>query len=100
MSGVFSMASHSTLQYLPELAGHEQTGCAHFCAITALIAFPIFAVAISSLLSSDARCADFPSPPFRSGFRFDRIETLVEGVAPLRRAPSLAHGPSPQRASE
>src|ERR1700722_14076672 len=30
MSGVFSIASHSMLQYLPDVAMHEQTGCAHF----------------------------------------------------------------------
>jgi hypothetical protein len=53
MSGIFSMASHSTLQYLPELAGQEQTGCAHLGAIAAFIAFPGFTVAISFLLSSD-----------------------------------------------
>jgi hypothetical protein len=51
MSGTFSMASHSTLKYLLAPAGQEQTGCAHFGAIDALIAFPIFAVAISFLLS-------------------------------------------------
>jgi hypothetical protein len=30
MSAVFSIASHSILQYLPEVAKHEQIGCAHF----------------------------------------------------------------------
>jgi len=70
MSGIFSIASHSTLQYLPELAGHEQTGCAHFGTIAALIAFPIFAVAISFLQASDGGRADSPSPPFQSDFRF------------------------------
>jgi hypothetical protein len=44
MSGVFSMASHWVLQYLPDFVIHEQTGCAHFSA---------FAVAISFLLASD-----------------------------------------------
>ena len=29
MSGVFSMASHSVLQYLPDVITHEQMGCAH-----------------------------------------------------------------------
>jgi hypothetical protein len=32
MSGVFSIASHCALQYLPEAGTHEQTGCAHFLA--------------------------------------------------------------------
>ena len=32
MSGVFSMASHWVLQYLPDVVVHEQTGCAHFSA--------------------------------------------------------------------
>jgi len=41
MSGVFSIASHWTLEYLPEVVTHEQIGCAHFLA---------FAVAISFLL--------------------------------------------------
>ena len=44
MSGVFSIASHSVLQYLPDVVTHEQTGCAHFSA---------FAVAISFLLGWD-----------------------------------------------
>lgn len=29
-SGVFSIASHSTLQYFPVVTVHEQIGCAHF----------------------------------------------------------------------
>jgi hypothetical protein len=32
MSGVFSIASHAALQYLPVVASQEQTGCAHFLA--------------------------------------------------------------------
>jgi hypothetical protein len=44
MSGVFSIASHRVLQYLPDVVTHEQTGCAHFSA---------FVVAISFLLASD-----------------------------------------------
>jgi hypothetical protein len=32
MSGVFSIASHWVLQYLPDVVIHEQTGCAHFLA--------------------------------------------------------------------
>jgi hypothetical protein len=30
ISGVFSMAEHSVLQYFPDVTMHEQTGCAHF----------------------------------------------------------------------
>jgi hypothetical protein len=30
MSGVFSIASHSVLQYFPEVTLQEQTGWAHF----------------------------------------------------------------------
>jgi hypothetical protein len=30
MSGVFSIASHWVLQYLPDVTVQEQTGCAHF----------------------------------------------------------------------
>jgi hypothetical protein len=37
MSGVFSMASHCVLQYLPEVVRQEQTGCAHFVAFSAAI---------------------------------------------------------------
>jgi len=33
MSGVFSMASHSVLQYLLFVVRQEQIGCAHFLAI-------------------------------------------------------------------
>jgi hypothetical protein len=32
MPGVFSMASHAVLQYLPVVASQEQIGCAHFLA--------------------------------------------------------------------
>ena len=46
MSGVFSIASHWVLQYLPDVVTHEQTGCAHFSA---------FVVAMSFLLASDRR---------------------------------------------
>jgi len=37
MSGVFSMASHAALQYLPEVVGHEQMGCAHFSSFVGVI---------------------------------------------------------------
>jgi hypothetical protein len=30
MSGVFSIAAHALLQYLPDVVTHEQAGCAHF----------------------------------------------------------------------
>jgi hypothetical protein len=43
MSGVFSIASHCALQYLPVVVPQEQTGCAHFS---------VFAVSIYSLLAS------------------------------------------------
>jgi hypothetical protein len=46
MSGIFSIASHWVLQYLPDVVTHEQTGCAHFSD---------FAVANSSLLGSDQK---------------------------------------------
>jgi hypothetical protein len=39
MSGVFSIASHSGLQYLPDVAMHEQTGCAHFPAFEVVVSF-------------------------------------------------------------
>jgi hypothetical protein len=40
MSGVFSMAAHSVLQYLPEVVRQEQTGCAHFSAFVSAINDP------------------------------------------------------------
>jgi hypothetical protein len=33
MSGIFSIASHWVLQYLPEVVVQEQIGCAHFTAV-------------------------------------------------------------------
>jgi hypothetical protein len=36
MSGVFSIASHWVLQYLPDVVIHEQIGCAHFLASGAI----------------------------------------------------------------
>jgi hypothetical protein len=41
MSGVFSIAAHSVLQYLPDVVMHEQTGCAHFSAFVVAIVSPI-----------------------------------------------------------
>jgi hypothetical protein len=38
MSGVVSIASHSTLQYLPDVVMHEQMGWAHFSALVKGIA--------------------------------------------------------------
>jgi hypothetical protein len=37
MSGIFSIASHWALQYLPEVVTQEQTGCAHFLAVSLVI---------------------------------------------------------------
>jgi hypothetical protein len=42
MSGVFSMASHWALQYLPDVVGQEQIGCAHFSALAVSISFLLF----------------------------------------------------------
>jgi hypothetical protein len=39
MSGVFSIASHWALQYLPDVVRHEQTGCAHFTVFSGVISF-------------------------------------------------------------
>ena len=39
MSGIFSMASHWALQYLPDEITHEQTGCAHFSVFGESICF-------------------------------------------------------------
>ena len=40
ISGVFSVASHSALQYLPDVVTHEQSGCAHFSAFSEATFFP------------------------------------------------------------
>ena len=42
MSLVFSIASHSALQYLPFVTVQEQTGCAHFLPFSEAILFPFF----------------------------------------------------------
>jgi hypothetical protein len=44
MSGIFSMASHWALQYLPEVVTHEQMGCAHFLAVSFVILDLLFQV--------------------------------------------------------
>jgi hypothetical protein len=36
MSGVFSIASHASLQYLPFVTMHEQIGCPHFCPLAVI----------------------------------------------------------------
>ena len=52
MSGVCSIASHAALQYLPDVATHEQTGCAHFWAPVVVVAFVLFSGVISFLLAA------------------------------------------------
>ncbi|MGB6267021.1 MAG: hypothetical protein WBF56_14880, partial [Candidatus Acidiferrales bacterium] len=37
MSGVFSIASHCALQYLPDVVMQEHIGCAHFSDFSGLI---------------------------------------------------------------
>jgi hypothetical protein len=37
MSAIFSIASHSMLQYPPDVVMQEQTGCAHFWALIGVI---------------------------------------------------------------
>jgi hypothetical protein len=44
MSGVFSMASHWVLQYLPDVVMQEQTGCAHFSDFGVVICFSSFRI--------------------------------------------------------
>jgi hypothetical protein len=46
MSGVFSIAAHSVLQYLPEVVMHEQTGCAHFSGFVVDIFSPGFEITL------------------------------------------------------
>lgn len=64
MSGIFSIASHSTLQYLPDVVTQEQIGCAHFLAFSELISILLildhFAKALTSRLFDDFfHLADF-----------------------------------------
>src|ERR1700738_1541878 len=40
ISGVFSVASHSALQHLPDVVTHEQSGWAQFTAFSEAISFP------------------------------------------------------------
>src|SRR5579862_3200422 len=100
MSGIFSIASHSTLQYFPELVGHEQTGCAHFGVSAVFIVFPGFAAAISFLLSSNGGLGNFPSPPLQSDSPFILFEILAEGDPRFRKPLILAREPGHQTASE
>jgi len=44
MSGVVAMDSHSMLQYIPDVATHEQTGCAHFSAFAGAISYSRFRI--------------------------------------------------------
>jgi hypothetical protein len=39
ISGVFSIAAHSVLQYLPDVITHKQMGCAHFWPFAVVISF-------------------------------------------------------------
>ena len=41
MSGVFSIASHWVLQYLPDVVVQEQIGCAHFSAFALTLLPPV-----------------------------------------------------------
>jgi hypothetical protein len=44
MSGVFSIAPHSVLQYLPDIVTHEQTGGTHFSAFAVVISSFLYAI--------------------------------------------------------
>ena len=77
------MASHSTQQYLPEPAGHEQTGCAHLGPRAGFIAIPGFTVAILFLLAPDGGRGNCPIPPFQSDFQFLLIAAFDQEVARL-----------------
>jgi hypothetical protein len=37
MSGIFSIAAHCVLQYLPDVVVQEHTGCAHFSPLEVVI---------------------------------------------------------------
>jgi hypothetical protein len=82
MSGVFSIAAHSALQYLPDVITHEQTGCAHL--------WP-FSVVISFLLASNQRCLysyrfSHPSPTGKNdGHSWYAGRTLAGNLRPLSR---------------
>jgi hypothetical protein len=39
ISGVFSIAAHSALQYLPDVITQEQTGCAHLWPFSSVISY-------------------------------------------------------------
>jgi hypothetical protein len=51
MSGVFSIASHSVLQYLPSVATHEQIGCAHFLTLVNSMCFLLWVMRFQSMSS-------------------------------------------------
>src|SRR5580704_8624118 len=85
MSGVFSMASHWALQYLPDVVMHEQTGCAHFSA---------FAVAISFLLALDPKqriqALNSSHPKNLRLYRSEHI-AIWDGISPTLQLVSLTH---------
>jgi len=53
MSGVFSIASHCALQYLPDDVWHEQMGCAHFTVFA--VSIIVFLLGLDQDLQSKAR---------------------------------------------
>ena len=53
MSGVFSIAAHSMLQNLPDVAWHEQMGCAHLAGLAAFTMAVLLLFSISFPPASD-----------------------------------------------
>jgi|HubBroStandDraft_5_1064220.scaffolds.fasta_scaffold04798_4 hypothetical protein len=89
MSGVFSMASHWVLQYLPDVVRQEQTGCAHFSAISGAILFSSCGWTASRLSHHGAGA---------SGGNKLVLYAVVENR--LRRRPKIQMAASPNSRSE
>jgi hypothetical protein len=70
MSGVFSMASHWVLQYLPDVVMQEQTECAHFSPLVVAISFLLSFGSTASDPDGILDAAKIPFCPKRNTLQF------------------------------
>ena len=81
MSGVFSIASHCVLQYLPEVVMHEQTGCAHFTAFSGAILFSWYESRVRSIVNGSSCNSSHRAEPIL--YRNEHIPRMAPTIEPL-----------------
>jgi hypothetical protein len=91
-SGVFSMAAHCVLQYLPLVVVQEQTGCAHFWPFAVSICFsPKFEAAVSKFYLRRRTNGPAPIVTLQANTIniYDSVSYVIPGAGRLRQSHDL-----------